>query len=41
MGAALRAVAAWWVDEDFAPDRAAVLRKLRELARQPTGLRAP
>jgi hypothetical protein len=28
MGAALRSVEAWWVDEDFAPDRAAVLERL-------------
>ena len=29
MGAALRAVEAWWIDEDFAPGRDAVLARLR------------
>jgi len=33
MGAALRAVEAWWVDEDFAPDRAAALERLAVIAR--------
>jgi poly(A) polymerase len=33
MGAALRAVEAWWVDEDFAPDRAAALDRLAVIAR--------
>jgi poly(A) polymerase len=33
MGAALRAVEAWWVDEDFAPDRAAALERLAAIAR--------
>ena len=32
MGAALRGVEAWWIDEDFTPDRPAVLVKLREAA---------
>ncbi len=32
MGAALRGVEAWWIEEDFAPDRAAALEKLREAA---------
>jgi poly(A) polymerase len=36
MGAALRAVEAWWVDEDFAPDRAAVLERLAAIARAAT-----
>jgi poly(A) polymerase len=30
MGAALRSVEAWWIDEDFAPGREAALIKLRE-----------
>jgi poly(A) polymerase len=30
MGAALRRIEAWWIDEDFAPDREAALAKLRE-----------
>lgn len=32
VGAALRALEAWWVDQDFAPDRAALLDKLHALA---------
>jgi poly(A) polymerase len=32
LGAALRGVEAWWIDEDFAPGREAALAKLRELA---------
>ncbi len=32
MGAALRGVEAWWVDEDFAPDRAAALKRLAAVA---------
>lgn len=32
LGAALRTVEAWWVGEDFTPDRAAALAKLRETA---------
>jgi poly(A) polymerase len=34
MGQALRAVEAWWIGEDFLPDRAAVLAKLKEFARE-------
>jgi poly(A) polymerase len=30
MGAALRAIEAWWIEEDFRPDRDAVLAKLRD-----------
>ena len=33
MGAALRGVEAWWIEEDFAPDREAALAKLREAAK--------
>ena len=33
VGELLSAVEDWWVGEDFAPDRAACLAKLRELAR--------
>jgi len=33
VGQLLAAVEAWWVAEDFAPDRAACLAKLEELAR--------
>lgn len=33
VGALLAALEAWWIDEDFKPDRAACLRKLAELAR--------
>ena len=33
MGAALRTVEGWWVDEDFAPDRAAALERLAVIAR--------
>lgn len=32
MGAALRRVETWWIDEDFTPGREASLAKLRELA---------
>ena len=32
VGELLRAVEDWWIDEDFAPDRAACLGRLRELA---------
>ena len=33
VGQVLAAVEAWWIAEDFAPDRAACLAKLEELAR--------
>lgn len=33
IGALLAALEAWWIDEDFQPDRAACLRKLAALAR--------
>ena len=33
VGALLAALEAWWIEEDFRPDRAACLRKLEELAR--------
>jgi poly(A) polymerase len=32
VGELLRAVESWWIDRDFAPDRAACLAKLDELA---------
>jgi len=32
VGALLEGIEAWWLDEDFAPDREACLRKLKELA---------
>jgi poly(A) polymerase len=32
VGQLLAAVEAWWIAEDFAPDRAACLAKLEELA---------
>jgi poly(A) polymerase len=32
IGALLRAVEDWWIAEDFAPDRAGCLARLRELA---------
>jgi poly(A) polymerase len=32
VGSLLRAVEDWWIGEDFAPDRAACLARLRELA---------
>jgi poly(A) polymerase len=32
VGSLLRAVEDWWIDEDFVPDRAACLARLRELA---------
>ncbi len=34
VGALLAALEAWWIEEDFKPDRAACLRKLAELARK-------
>ena len=36
VGQLLAAVEAWWIDEDFAPDRAACLAKLAELAESGT-----
>ncbi|MCH7711793.1 MAG: CCA tRNA nucleotidyltransferase [Proteobacteria bacterium] len=32
VGALLEGIEAWWLDEDFAPDREACLKKLRQLA---------
>jgi poly(A) polymerase len=43
VGSLLRAVEEWWIDEDFAPDRAACLARLRTLAESisPVPPRAP
>jgi len=35
IGALLRDVERWWVEQDFAPDRAALLKRLKEAARPP------
>jgi poly(A) polymerase len=35
IGAVLREVEGWWVENDFAPDRQALLAKLKEAARMP------
>jgi poly(A) polymerase len=35
IGVALRDVEAWWVDQDFAPDRAALLQRLKQTVTKP------
>jgi poly(A) polymerase len=35
IGAVLREVEGWWMENDFAPDRQALLAKLKEAARLP------
>jgi poly(A) polymerase len=35
IGALLRDLERWWVEQDFAPDRPALLQRLKEAARRP------
>jgi tRNA nucleotidyltransferase/poly(A) polymerase len=35
IGVALREVETWWVEQDFTPDRAALLQRLKETITKP------
>lgn len=37
IGVVLRDIETWWVENDFAPDRPALLKKLKEAAKKPRG----
>jgi poly(A) polymerase len=35
IGTLLRDIEGWWVEQDFAPDRQALLKRLKEAVRRP------